>query len=393
MRTLIFLFFLFVYHVSYCQLNTFTFNQGGAKEAHFYSKFKFENLHGFVIAKVKISEQEYRFLLDTGAPTAVSKKIQEKLGLKNIRNIQMKDGVGSEGTSDVVVLDEIAFGNVTFNNIPSIILESKHLEQCLKVDGIIGSNLLRNAVIRFSQIDSTLTLTNDIEALNLRDIVATEMELDSMQSTPFVTVQLSNETEAEEMLQFDTGCNAFYDLSNHAYSALKEYSIFQEKAQGYGRNAISVFGDGVNISTALVELPMMTINNVLFHNILTQVSNDYTSRIGNKIFDYGNVTLDYIHKKFYFEPYKNNTNLKEKMFPISLRLEGTSVYVGIIWDNELRQKVSINDQIIAVDGINCEIVEPCDVVFRNTIWQSKEKLTLTLKSKEGESKTIVMDKK
>jgi hypothetical protein len=137
----------------------------------------------------------------------------------------------------------------------------------------------------------------------------------------------------------------------------------------------------------------MELNGVVFQNITTETSTDDNSKIGHDILKYGNATVDYKNKKFYLESFKNNINLMEKHFPITPRVDENKIFVGIIWDNALKDRVEIGDQIIAIDALNCEHIDVCDVLKPNFFFSDKDKITLTIRSKTGKIKDIKMEKK
>jgi Aspartyl protease len=226
-----FFFFLFlVLFPKFSKAQDFSLNQGGTNQENYFSVIKFENFYGFIIVSVTIKGENYRFLLDTGAPNCVSKALQQKLNYKILQKIPVSDSNGVTDSMTVLSMDELIFGGVTFNNTPALILDNPVFIDCMKIDGFIGSNMLRNSIVRFSYANSSITLTDNINKLNLSEKYASEMTLDSFQSNPYIDINIIGEEEGQEKLLFDTGLKGFYVLSDRNYQLFKEYPIFNIEA-------------------------------------------------------------------------------------------------------------------------------------------------------------------
>jgi Aspartyl protease len=377
---------------NFCTAQNFSFNQGGTNQKGYFSVIKFENYRGFIIVTAKIKGNDYKFLLDTGAPNAVSKSLQAKLNLNVLTKIPIGDSNGTTDSMPVLAMDELVFGGIAFKNIPTLILDSPLFVDCMKVDGVIGSNMLRNSIARLSYVDSTITLTDDIKKLNLSKKYASKMRLNSVQSTPQINVELIGKKWMKEQLIFDTGMNGFYVLADSHYEVAKKYALFNVEAVSYGRSSNGIHGNGKDMPLKRLQLPRMSINGVSFQNISTRTTTDTDSKIGHDILKYGNVTLDFKNRNFYFEPFKEKVDLSEKKFPISLRFNDNKSFMGVIWDEKLRENVQIGDQIVAIDDVNCEHITICEGLTTKS-FQEKESVKLTIKDKNGLIKDVIIQKK
>jgi predicted aspartyl protease len=207
---------------------TINFNQGETTQTAYFSIVKFENIGGFMIVKATIRGETYRFLLDTGAPNTISKALYEKLKPTILSDEKMMDSNGVLNGTKMVNIEELTFGNIVFNNIPTAVFEDFMLLECLQIDGFIGSNMLRNSIIQISYADETLFLTDDTTRLNLSENHASNMELLDEQSSPYVEIRLRGEIEGSDWVQFDTGFKGFYSLTSTGYdSILSKYPILK----------------------------------------------------------------------------------------------------------------------------------------------------------------------
>jgi Aspartyl protease len=373
-----------------CKAQKFNLNQGGTLQKGYFSVIKFENYYGYIIVTAKIEGGNYRFILDTGAPNSISKALQEKLKLKTMRKILVGDANNDKDSLSVVRMEALTFGDVTFKNVPTLVIDLPPFMVCMGVDGFIGSNMLRNSVVRFSYVDSTVTITDEVKKLNLSKAKASKIYLTHFQSNPYIYVRLMN--KINEQLLFDTGDRGFYDLSANVYKKLEKHAIFKKSATGFGRASLGLYGSGKDTIRYRLQLDEMKINNANFKNITTDLSTDDNSRIGHAILKYGNATVDYKNKKFYFEPFKDTNDMSEKNFPISPLPMLNKLYVGIIWDENLKKQVSIGDQIIAIDDIDYEKMDICEVL-KGSLLKGKNTVKITTKDKIGNVKSFQIERK
>jgi hypothetical protein len=370
-----------------------TLNQGQTSQKDYFSTIKFENIGGFIIVKANIQGKTYRFLLDTGAPNAISKALYEKLKPTILDEVKMADANGTlGGMTRVVNIEELSFGNVVFNNIPTIVFEDFMLLDCMQIDGFIGSNMLRNSVIQISYADETLILSDNHTRLNLSEDLATDMELSDEQSIPFIEITLRSEIEGSDWVQFDTGCQCFYDISSRGYdSVFRKYPLLKLENEGYGGNGMSIWGFN-EAKRYKLTAPELVINGTTFQNVSTQSSTDNNSRIGHVLLQYGKVTMDFPRKKFYFESYKTPVDLTQKDFPIDFKFEGTKLLVGTIWGEKYAQLINVGDQILSIDDVNCETINPCEWLLQGNLLEKKDKAQLLIKTKTNKTVNIMMQR-
>jgi predicted aspartyl protease len=242
-------------------------NQGETTQKDYFSSIKFENIGGFIIVKATIQGETHRFILDTGAPNTITKALCDKLNPTFLSEIKMVDGNGTSNQMKIVSINELTLGNVVFNNIPTTVVDSFMLFECMQVDGIIGSNMLRNSTIQISYTDEALILADNATRLNLSENFASNMELDE-QSNPYIEINLRGEVEGTDLALFDTGFTGFYDLGAMQYdSSFSQYPIFILKKNGYGGSSMSLFGFN-EAKCSVFTLPELIINEAIFYNIL-----------------------------------------------------------------------------------------------------------------------------
>jgi predicted aspartyl protease len=387
------IFFLFIQPMHFNSIaQTINLNQGETTQKGYFSIVKFENVGGFIIVKAAIKGTTYRFLLDTGTPNAISKTLYEKLKPSILSNEKMMDANGVLNEAKMVNIEELTIGNVVFNNIPTVILEDFMSLECMQIDGFIGSNMLRNSIIQVSYTDETLILTDTTTQLNLSENHATKMAFFDEQSSPYIEITLRGEVEGNDWVQFDTGFTGFYDINSAGYDSIfSKYPILKLENTGYGGNSMSVWGFN-EAKRYKLTAPELILNGATFLNVSTQSSTDDKSRIGHDLLKYGKVTVDYRHQKFYFELYKNPIDLAKKEFPISPKFEGNKLLVGTIWGEKYAQLINVGDQILSIDGINCEKINPCELILKGSLFDNKDRAQLLIKTKTDKIVTVFMER-
>ena len=387
MKNIILCSFLFISILSYSQ----DLNQGNVKNKEYYSDIKFEYINGKIIIPVKINNITYRFLLDTGAPNCISKKLNESINSEILKKIDVKDANNRKTVMNIVKIPDLEIGNIIFENSVALSSdEEKNLVfDCFKIDGLIGSNLLRNSIIQIDIKNKILRITNDKEKLIFKKKNSTKISLIGTQSSPYIWLTLKEKNSAKEQVLLDTGMNGFYDIANRNYNLLKKENIIKINSVGIGSKDIGLFGNAdINEQLRLI-IPEIIISNSKFVNITTITTNDKNSRIGIDLFEYGIGTIDFIDKKFYYDEYKEELiDLKENLLGFSATIIENKLSIGIVWNENLKDKIFIGDEIIEVNGENLENYQICDLVTKKSIFKNIEIKEIVVKTKSGELKKV-----
>lgn len=394
MRKGIVLFLILVSNISVAQ---FSLNQGSADRKDYFISLPYENIAGKIIIPVTINAHSYRFLLDTGSPVVLSQALYELLKPSVIKRISLTDQSGKRDSSSVVLLEKIMLGDVTFTNTPSVVSDNVYIFGCLKIDGIVGSNLLRNSIVQFSSRTKTIIITNDNSKVNLTKKQSSPLMLDKMQSTPIISILLQSARTGKnvrEQLVFDSGDDNFYILATKHFKAFQAYQVFDTVAQGFGTNSYGFNGLANDTTDYRLAVGKIIVNGAAFVNTRLSTTLDENSRIGSTIIDYGTVTLDYKNKRFYFDPFLPTSDLKAETadFNVSPGFDNGKIVIGIIWDPELRHKLKHGEEVISINGILSETIDPCDILTRNTPFAHETKLTLKVKHENGEMSDVVIVK-
>jgi len=371
----------------------FTLNLGGTSQQNYYTEIDYENIRWTPIIKVTISGKTYRFALDTGAPVTITKTLFDDLKPKIINKVPIWDTNGKVDSLNIVSLSDIAIGDVVFNDIPAVVPKDQFFFDCMKVDGFIGSNMLRNSVVHFSSRDHKIVLTDQPDKLNLNREHSSDLFLTQVQSNPVVSIKVAGKGSGTIPALFDTGSAGFFDLALTHFGYAEQAEIFDVLAKSRGRRNIGLYGAGSDTTQYRLRVPELSINGGLFKNVNVSTTTGDDSTIGARFLDFGMVTIDYNNKKFYFEPFEPIVDSHERLFPINCIPRDNKIFIEMIWDEQLKEKMSVNDQVLAINDVDYTNISMCDYLLKTDLYDGKNQVVLTLKTPEGIIKKVAISKK
>ena len=371
------------------------FNQGKIKQKSYMQVIPYQKVKGtLIVIPVIISGKAYKFILDTGASLYISYKLSKELNLQIIGKTGVNDASGTEKEMDLILLPELNLQGITFVNTPGIIeQEGAFLLNCLGVDGLIGSNMLRNSVVQFNDQSGHIIITNDIKKLSVKNTVKQKMELTQIQSNPYIVIGLKKGgAKASNKVLFDTGAANFYKMAISVYDWVNgRADIFDKIAEGEGSFSLGAHGAFEKQRHLLLNSPEIIVAETSFSNVVITTTNSSRSRIGSKLLQYGITTLDYKKKHFYFKPFDNiNTKeLSERPWSISTTISNNKMIVGVIWDKTLESQINLGDEILSVNGFDYQQMDTCELLNFDNIFSDELMVLVELRDiKTGEIKKV-----
>ena len=390
MKHLLVLVLLLINSLIFGQVN---FNQGSINLKEYYEVIPYQTEIGKIILPVTINNKTYRFLLDTGAPNLFSPELLKELNVTEGDSINVNDANNQDQKMKFAVVPQLKIGNLSFENQAGLIynFEEHNLLSCYKIDGFIGSNLLRNSIIKINGANKTIIITNKIKSLNI-DKKPIKMKLDWNQKSPYVELKFvgKNNEKASDMVLVDTGMDGLYDMSKRAYSIFEKSKIFEALYSATGIGDSGLFGAGNSNEQKLLEIENANLNQQIINNIMVSTTSDDNSRIGLDILKYGDVTLDFLNKKFYFESTKI-IDVKEKTPKFYTSVQNDKVVIGIVWDEKFKTLMNTGDEVISVDQIDITNISLCDFLRLKKEWKNKDSYILKIKNKEGQISEITIE--
>lgn len=367
----------------------FTFNQGGPM-GEYFDNLKFESEYGKIFLNVEIAGKKRKFLFDTGSTTMISKNLYDEIKPNVIFEVASIDILKNRDTLKIVAIDEIKLGNTTFYDTPSAVLNTTpDWLECFNIDGIIGSNILRNSIVQILSAKQEIIITSNERNLSLRKSHSSELIL-SKESKPFINIKAD---KIRLRLLFDTGSTELFSLSNKLMDKIvekKKRNPFDIISIGYGSSSFGFFGTEKEAEKSRIDLSTLEINTLKLKSLVVETANSIQSTIGVQLINYGIVTIDYKNKRFYIEPFEEKKDLQEKKWSINLTVIDGYLAVGVVW-GELIEQVKPGDKIISLDGTNYENVDICELLKPKI--NEKNKISLTIEDNNGIRKNIELERK
>ena len=372
-----------------CFAQTFTFNQGGTDSKNYYEEIPYENINGKIFLEGEIAGKKHRFLFDTGAPVAISKELAAELNAKVLHKDIIDDTFLHTDSVTTVELNDLKLGGLAFNHIPAITLFPAFYS-CYHIDGVIGSNLLRNMIVSIINSKHIIVFTDQKNKLNLKSKNSTELiSKQGYQSDPQIKIVMKNKVTLT--IPFDSGDNEFLRINDKMVASLKQYALFDTLAKGYGASTIGLMGLQTAADKYLFKVAFFNVGNGRFDNLIVESNKDAIPAIGSKLLEYGTVTLDFINSKFYFDANTAVNDLVEKQWPLRTTFADNKLIAGVIWQ-KAAGLVKQGEQIIAIDDTDYSNVTICDLVNNKPPFYGKDTAVLTLKDPQGNTRKVTINK-
>jgi len=367
------------------------FDQGKINQKNYYQEISFELVNDKIMLPVVINNKTFTFLLDTGAPNVISKRVLAEINVQNTKKINVSDANNQSDMMEMVAIEAIQLGDLSFQNNVALVsdLENHFILKCFKMDGFIGSNLFRNSVVKISLKDKKITITDHIKKLKTT-AKPSKMILVGEQKSPYIQINFSNNKKKKvtEHALMDTGMDGFYEISKRAFRILSKEKVWEELARSTGSSSIGLFGTAPLKEQVLLKAPFFKINETAFENVIANTTDDNNSRIGLDLLQYGDIIIDFKKKKFYFEA-SENIVLDKKAPVYNATIIDNKYSIGFVWDASFSDKLKYGDEIIRVDNFLLDQMDFCDIVKIKNFRKEKQSYELEVKSKDSSTTHII----
>ncbi|MGV9004374.1 retropepsin-like aspartic protease [Flavobacterium sp.] len=368
------------------------FDKGNIVGKKYFEEISVELVHQKIIVPVIINGKTYQFLLDTGAPNIISKKVFDELNLQQAGTVKTSDANNLKQIIKATEIPSMQIGNLVFENQVALVydLDNHNVLSCFGIDGFIGSNLLRNSVIKISKKDKKIIISNDVKKLNPQK-KPTKIKLVGSQKAPYIQFDFleNNKVVVSDLVLIDTGMDGIYEMSNRAYNKFKHLKAFEVMGKSIGTSGVGLFGSGNSNEHTLFKVDSGKLNNTLVSNLVINTTDDNNSRIGLDFLEYGDLIIDFKRKKSYFK-FESTVALTEKAPKYnSTVIEGKYV-IGFVWDKKCAETMNFGDEIISVDENKISEMDICQLLALKQILKDKTSYNLKIKNKENQIHTILI---
>jgi hypothetical protein len=325
--------------------------QGEIEQKQFKVQIPFENRAGLIVLKVKINEIEHDFLFDTGAPTVLSENLFKKLNLKVKSDQKTTDSQGNTSQLGFVEVDKISIGKINFLNIGAAVTDLNQTPEmsCMKIDGILGANLMRKGIWQIDYDKQIITITNSKDSLLIPENANIIKFSPDLAGIPLTEVNYNG--TIDKNVTIDLGSNG--DFS----SSIKVFNKFNNKyvpIYRFGAKASGAFGSSSAIDTTIYAIiPEIKLGDIALSNQIVEFQKN-AKTIGTEFFKNYRVIINWFDNELIMVKNKDYNYSTLKSYGISPIFKENKIFVGSIYMNSSAsdQGIKLGDQILEMDGKN-----------------------------------------
>jgi len=288
---------------------------------------------------------EYDFLFDTGAELCILSKDISKRAL-SLGEIVASDLDGNEQNAQIYETD-IQIGNTSFEKLRCVKLDLKSIfgTSCVKIDGVIGQNLIRKLNWHF---DSERGVVFWSKLPFVIDSTATQLDLEYYGDLPLTKVGFDN---LSFYVLVDTGFDGLLELNSGGVKKSKKYKK-SAKSCGEGEHQITIGGASTQKVT-VATLDTIGVGSGYLTNVPTYISKS-KPLLGSLLFKNNNVTFNFTEDKIVLFPFQN-LRVKIQSFGVGLGLnENSAVEIVFIWmeSEAYKQGLRLGQRIAKINGVD-----------------------------------------
>lgn len=351
---------------------------GEVQQEEFNVSFPFEFEGDLIFISVVISGETYKFLLDSGAPNVISPDVAKKINAKKISRMNNRDSQGNSSVEDIVTIDNILIEDINFFNTAAVVIpfDNTPYLACMKIDGIIGANLMKKAIWKIDYKSQVITITSSMDSLALP---INHIDIDfspTLVGLPYIDIAVED-TRVKNIL-LDLGSNGFLDFKTDKIEDILENDQSLSKIGIYGNASSGIYGSGKVDTSHIVKLPKIVLGkSMLLKNQTSFYSVNGSSVIGNKFFKNYDVIFNWFSKEMIFVPQIEPQESFLSTIGFSIGYSENSIYVKSLIENSsaLKEGLKLGDRIVEIDGVNYELMNEeqyCKIVEHSPVHDKEE---------------------
>jgi predicted aspartyl protease len=329
--------------------------QGSVSNTVYFTQIPFNYYHDFIFVEVTINDKKYNFFLDTGAEiSAIGQHIKDEIDFKVIASSKVSATSKTKRDYEFIQLPKISISNVDFENTGAIIADLSHFEKlvgCVKVDGIIGNNLLRKSVWQIDYKNKKLIITDNFEKLMVSP-EASEIVMNSGKSgNVYLDVTIGG---AKSKFTFDTGFTGKIKSDKQFFDLLIENNNALEYTTETGITGANLH-EVTTGTTYYAYVKTVNVEGVIVNDQIISLEQGSSSLVGNQFFKNYILTLDWKNDKLFLDltsEIKADTLKGYELFFLPNYATNKIEVFCYQDDHLLEEKVSLGAEILMINDID-----------------------------------------
>lgn len=260
--------------------------------------FDYVNKHLFI--DIEINGKLYKFLFDTGWEiTGLDERLIDEFDFKPSTKIKATGSAIETYKMQFGTIPNLKIDNVLFEKVGVGIHNMDHINerytQYGKIDGVIGTNILKNANWQIDYVNQKIRFTNDFSNLKIAansDTIQLSPRVKSKWGLKKIKVNLDGYIVP---FIFDTGSSGAFTMNNSHIDSVNEAKIDQGRLKGLTKEEIenylemeSAFGKDDVSSTLIAEIKL---DKFLLKNQTLRFEPKVSSLVGNDFLENYLVTI------------------------------------------------------------------------------------------------------
>ena len=250
--------------------------------------------NNLVILPVRIQGKSYRFLFDTGAPFCISHHIQNESYNKVVSKGHVIDSDKNRKKVEWVSVDSIYLGDIAFINHTAFVtdFEANPILKCLQIDGIIGSNIIRQANWTLDQVNHSISFFSSDKLMDCPSCTEISFNTDH-QYNVFIDIEIGKAVVRN--LLVDYGASGSLSLSNDLFNTLKDHDVLGKIIVETGTRQTGVLGLETPVNRQRSILYSFQFAGKNLQRVVLKEGN--TNAVGNSLLSNYTVTIDWKNQK------------------------------------------------------------------------------------------------
>ncbi|OGW46017.1 MAG: hypothetical protein A2078_11650, partial [Nitrospirae bacterium GWC2_57_9] len=311
------------------------------------------SLHGHLIlikASVNDDPREMVFMVDTGALTVINKTIADTMAFTQDVALTGKDSSGHTKETRLVEIESLKIGNKEVKKCAASIFDLGLIERAMgiRVDGIIGSNVLRffNVTIDYKHKNISLS-QNKQSPEEGRHRIRFKQDM-TVGFAPVVEAKIEDKYTVPAII--DTGYDGYFAAIPSPL--LKKLQRPGRLVKGAGMGGAF----GIASGGELQRLKSFALGTDLrVANVPVEATKMDKALLGKQFLDKFVVTINYLTNELTLSPYEENPRFRSNIFSIGLRVmydeENRAKGIGIEQDSPAeKQGLKLGDEVVQVNG-------------------------------------------
>ncbi len=345
----------------------------------FYYEIPFEYRNDHIIIKVKIGNEFYDYVFDTGGYNDITDEIQNKNSFPILTKQTVGGANGLKANVNIVKVDSFTIGELVLKNIAALQMNFENVpSMCGNNGALIGASIIKNFCWRIDFNQKKIIVTDNFSRLSVLPNSIKVPVTFNERLMPYIEAKLDGKMDK---YMFDLGSSSLFSITEKT-----------AKKHIQNKELIEIYGGKIEGGNGVVKTPINILkantfevgNGVNYTNkpvVYSKLSNE--NLIGNPIIKDFIVTLNFKDNELYFSKISETTTTDGwNFFGLNIEYKKEKLLVTAIFSGLPAQKAGLNigDEILTINQQPFTCNNFCDCkLLTDSILQKNSNIILSVK--------------